>query len=182
MKKYVCIASGPSLCRQDIQLASLLEAKTISVNNSWQLVAHTDIIFSGDIEWWAAYYSGLNSGYAELWSSHAEAASRFNLHYFPAVGAYNSGLRAIQLAIHLGAEMVFLLGYDCSIKNGLHWHGAHGWDLNNPTENSIYGWKKQFAALHKYQETLPIINCTRKTELDCFTRMTLTDAVKNYGG
>ncbi|WP_434462182.1 hypothetical protein ACMV5L_01780 [Serratia plymuthica] len=181
MNKYICIASGPSLCRKDVQLADFLQAKTIAINNSWQMARHAEIIFSGDFPWWEKYYHHVCSSSGELWSSNEEAALRFNLKHFYAQGPYNSGLRAIQLAIHLGAKIIFLLGYDCSIKNGLHWHGAHQQQLSNPTENSIYGWKKQFAALRKNQEALTIINCTRTTELECFSRMKLIDAVKKYG-
>lgn len=66
----------------------------------------------------------------------------------PAEGV-NSGAQAISLAAESGAEVVVLVGYDCSLQNGLHWHGAHPQALRNPTQVSISKWQQQFLDTRK---------------------------------
>lgn len=80
------------------------------------------------------------------------AAKSFSLEYRrycgPAEGV-NSGAQAISLAAESGAEVVVLVGYDCSLQNGLHWHGAHPQALRNPTQVSISKWQQQFLDTRK---------------------------------
>jgi hypothetical protein len=75
----------------------------------------------------------------------------------------NSGYQAINLAVHLGARRVILLGYD--MKGG-HWHKPHP-DASRPP----------FAICLKHFATLPaplkaagveVINCTPGTALTAF--------------
>jgi len=80
----------------------------------------------------------------------------------------NSGANAISLAAWLGAEKIILLGYDCSIKKGFHWHGQHKKPLTNCT--SIKHWPGIFEKVAKAFGHVEIINCTRETELECFKR------------
>lgn len=60
-----------------------------------------------------------------------------NLFRAPDNDAFNSGQRAIQLAAHFGAERIILLGYDCSLENGTHWHGNHPDGLKNPDGDCV---------------------------------------------
>lgn len=83
-------------------------------------------------------------------------------------GAYNSGQLAIKLAAQLGAERVILLGYDCSLSSGIHWHGAHGDGLDNPDAAEVNRWHSDFASLRAELAGIEIINASRHTELTCF--------------
>jgi hypothetical protein len=70
------------------------------------------------------------------------------------------------LAAWLGAEEIILLGYDCSIKNGYHWHGAHPKPLTNC--KSVKHWFGLFEKAANNLKHLEIINASKETDLTCF--------------
>lgn len=84
------------------------------------------------------------------------------IHYgIPSGG--NSGFQAVNLAYILGAKTILLLGFD---MHGDHYFGKHPkkLDVCSPFNNFI----KSFETITKDVE---IINCTRKTNLNCFPKM-----------
>lgn len=176
-----CVASGPSLNRKDCDLLKYSGAKIVAVNSSWKLVPFCDYLYAGDAKWWKAYKNDVVVDNAQFWtcSSGASITYGLNLHQGRA-GSYNSGMRAIEFAIDKGFNRIGLLGYDCSIKNGLHWHGAHELpELGNPTDIKLQKWQKQFSQLAARAELkgVKIFNCSRETELTCFERISLEDAI-----
>jgi len=94
-----------------------------------------------------------------------------------ACGQYlNSGAGAIGLAVHMGAQRVILLGYDCQRTGGqAHWHGNHPKGLGNA--GSINTWPAQFQKLARDLRNFNIVNCTRETALTCFPRVELEKAL-----
>lgn len=169
----VCIASGPSLTAADCAQIEAAQLPTIAVNSSWQLARFADVIYAGDPVWWHAYGDEIDIQ-AERWACHDPHIERMQVNLHRALGGYNSGLRAIQLAIELGAARVLLLGYDCSVAAGTHWHGDHG-KTKNPDAARCSAWLRQFAALDR--KGAQVINCSRQTALECFPRMNLEDAL-----
>lgn len=100
----------------------------------------------------------------------------YKLHFYRSpTRSWNSGLRAIELAELLGATKVILLGYDCQIDYGVHWHEDHK-GISNPTDKVCRDWRIQFAALAK-RTKIEIINCSRRTALTCFARAELEDVL-----
>lgn len=93
-------------------------------------------------------------------------------------GSFNSGQRAIELAIYRGARRVLLVGYDCSIRDGAHWHGAHA-GLANPDAMSVARWHDEFRQLRDWAVGVEIINCSRRTRLRCFQRQSLEVALSS---
>lgn len=88
----------------------------------------------------------------------------------------NSGLGIISLANHWGAQRIILLGYDCSHTGGkTHWHGDHPVNLGNA--GSVNKWPLQFKKFRQQNPNANIINCTRQTKLECFTRAKLEDVL-----
>lgn len=176
MKTIVCVASGPSLTSSDCQIVSKSGAVIIAVNSSWEIIPECDHIYAGDFQWWQG-----NAERVPLrihrWASSHSACTKYNASYFesPMNGSFNSGQRAILLAKHLGAERILLLGYDCSLTNGLHWHENHSNGLKNPDEKSIVRWKREFSELTQHIPAHTIINCSRHTELDMFERADLRE-------
>lgn len=55
----------------------------------------------------------------------------------------NSGFHALNLAIQFGAKKIVLIGFDCSLMRGSHWHGRHGQGLNNPKQASVDKWRER---------------------------------------
>ena len=174
-----CIASGPSLTASDCELVRKTGVDTVAVNNSWEKAPFCNYIYAGDRKWWAEHGNDITIA-AELWTCSKKAAQSFGVRYHQAGGAYNSGMRAIQWGIDKGFKCIVLLGYDCSIKNGLHWHGAHTERLlRNPTEEKVKKWHDQFYRVAKQAEKhgVDIWNCSRETDLKCFPRLHLEQAV-----
>lgn len=50
-------------------------------------------------------------------------------------GGGNSGYQAVNLAVHLGAKKIVLIGFDMKGSGGkVHWHDAHPPGMNNPRD------------------------------------------------
>ena len=166
-----CLASGPSLTKEDCDLVSSTGVKILAVNNSWKLTPRCDFLFAGDIKWWNAYAKEVPDKIRKYTSS-KKAAAKFGINFFPASGAFNSGMRALVWALHNGFKNIVLLGFDCSVKKGVHWHGLHNkkLGLSNPDKSKTKSWHLHF--LDVYSKALKfeaaIVNCSRYTELGCF--------------
>lgn len=163
-RTVVCVASGPSLLEADCKLVESSGLPVIAVNTSWKMVPFAEVVYAGDACWWDANHKEISIS-AERWTCSKTAATRHRINLFEASGSFNSGLRAIQLAIEFGASKIILLGYDCSVKSGIHWHGNHT-KTKNPDAAKCHLWKAQFARLNRRGRE--IINCSRETALQCF--------------
>ena len=162
-KTFVCIASGPSLNQHDCDLVHAAGLPTIVVNSSWKLAPWADHLYAGDLAWWDANVADLPGG-PKRWTCTRQASAKHGLNLHTAYGEYNSGLRAIQLAFQLGAERVLLLGYDCTIENGTHWHGDHK-GTKNPDEALCRKWNAQH---NRLLEKSQVVNCSRETALTAY--------------
>lgn len=176
MDRAIVIASGPSLTREDAAQAMASGWPVIAVNSSWQSVPGCDVIYAGDLEWWAANYARIDSP-AERWTCHALAAQRYHLKLHTASGSYNSGMRAIEFAVSQGAKRIAMLGFDCCTKAGTHWHGDHPDGLRNPDSDTPVRWLRHFERLRPLLARADIINCSRRTRLTLFRRLPLTEAL-----
>lgn len=108
---------------------------------------------------------------SQRWSCNDEAVRRYGLsHHVRFPGEFNSGQQAVHLATVLGARRIILLGYDCSLRNGLHFHGAHRHGLSNPGLQTAAAWQRQFRRLMPSLTGVDVINCSRYSELTCFKR------------
>ena len=85
---------------------------------------------------------------------------------------YNSGYQAINLAYHLGANRVALLGFDLC---GTHWHGSHDSPLSDPSSRDFARWRDAFERMDALG--MDIVNCSGG-ELGCFPRMSIEDALR----
>lgn len=168
-RTFICIASGPSLTRTDCIMAWSSGHEIIAVNSSWKLIPESHYLYAGDLSWWSQYYEDISSA-SQKWTSSVLAANRFHLNLYQPEkrGPFNSGQRAIQLAAHLGAERILLLGYDCSVESGSHWHGDHPGKLHNPVPREVTRWHTDFLSLNTELPDTEIINCSRRTALSCF--------------
>ncbi|WXP55055.1 hypothetical protein WHU11_26485 (plasmid) [Escherichia coli] len=104
------------------------------------------------------------------------AAKSFSLEYRrycgPAEGV-NSGAQAISLAAESGAEVVVLVGYDCSLQNGLHWHGAHPQALTESNAGVYFKMATAVPDTRKKHADLHILNASRSSAIQCFPRINL---------
>lgn len=179
-KTVVCIASGPSLSAADCALVEQSGAAAIAVNSSYMLAPFADIFYAGDAQWWDSHYVNTASHDAELWSCSQSICDKHrDIQHFRVSQknmGWNSGMRAIELAASMGADKILLLGYDASIKHGVHWHGPHT-KTENPCADRCRKWRDQFArvAANMKKNGVQVINCSRYTELRCFPINRLED-------
>lgn len=192
MSSDTCVicASGPSLCKEDIDYCRDRGWSLAAVNNSWELAKDSKIIYAADYRWWAKYHERVKSeSSAELYTASAKASDEFGLNrvfLLPGVGYSNrkgyahtgslSGFQAIQIAGWEKPSKIILLGYDMQHTGGkTHFHGDHE-DLTWPNCPNL---DRQIGGFSKLAEQSPIeiINCTRETALECFPRMELDKVV-----
>lgn len=84
------------------------------------------------------------------------------------------------MAAKLGYTVIGLLGYDCSLRLGVHWHGEHAKGLHNPRHSDLHHWRKEFHSLRRSLRDVRIVNCSRETELFEFEMMELEEFLGVY--
>ena len=74
-EKVICIASGPSLTKEQIGIVDELRNKNgykvIAVSNNYQLAPWVDAVYSADHSWWHHYYPSVRDlvyEHTELWT------------------------------------------------------------------------------------------------------------------
>lgn len=185
----VC-ASGPSLTPDDVKALRGKCGQLMAINTTYQaLPGELDHVYACDFKWWERYYGDVlkQCPQAAMWCYERRAAQKF--HRLLCVEGStrhaglcrkpmrvhtgnNSGYQALNLAYHLGAKRIILLGYDMQGKT--HWHGHHPQGLNN-SHAHYEDWRKRMQPLAKdlEEEGVEVINATRNTALECFTRLNL---------
>lgn len=90
----------------------------------------------------------------------------------------NSGFQACNVALHCGARRLILVGYDCTLRHGAHWHGRHS-GLNNPTQAGVDKWKERFDAQAPIFAKLgvEVLNASKISALEAYPKMTLEEAL-----
>jgi hypothetical protein len=161
------LASGPSLCEEDVSKVRIAGLLIIAVNSSWMMAPDCDVLVAGDYRWWKAY--GEHAPQCLRISRSDRAEKHYNAKRMKSRvrHGYNSGMVAVEWAIRKGASKVIMLGFDCSLKNGAHWHGGHT-DTPDPNELRVKRWKEQFAELRRAYPKADVVNCSRYTEIDAF--------------
>jgi len=193
----VCLASGPSLTREDVESVRG-KAKVIAINASYALAPWADALYCADAHPFKWYWEvGPKGGY-----EHVAIKDFAGLKYsVTGVGksytgvnvigrgrdeglsldpaklclGRNSGYQAINLAVLLGASRIILLGYDMGVSNGReHWHPER-----IPWKRSPYQmFRTLFPSMVKplRDAGVEVINCSRQSALTCFPRHSLAEA------
>lgn len=186
----VCLATGPSLCAEDVE-ACRGRARVIAIKNAFDLAPWADVVYGAGVDstrWWhhngarvVKQHQGLrftldpNCG---VWATVLQLGPELGLSREPdrlALGRH-SGYQAINLAVHLGAKRIVLLGYDMQpMGDQHHFFGDH------PTKNKpLYQeWLPHFQTLVNPLADLgvEVLNATRSTALDVFPKVSLAEAL-----
>jgi hypothetical protein len=185
------LASGPSMTPADADAVRGLRA--IAVNTTFRLAPWADICYSNDEDWIERHIGELRDYFrGQIWCGHPTWRSIW-VHPIPfnrdapgllaAPGCIawgmNSGAAAINLAVHHGAARVLLLGFDQAWAGARpRWHGRHPAGLQNQRPG-FHRWRAWFqqAAADAPRLGVEIINCSRRTTLECFPRLSLEEAL-----
>ena len=181
--------------------------RVIAINDNYSLAPWADLLYACDASWWDLH-QGCLSFAGERWTQaynpvlalkqpleaekQKKIIKKYGLKYVfgdhnPSISndprlihyGHNSGFQALNLAMHLGARRIILLGYDMKLdKSGKrHWFGEHPPQI---AKNSNY---KSFAAAFSEAASdilaagVEVINCSRDTALTCFVRANIEDIV-----
>lgn len=169
------LCSGPSLTPEDVKRVRGL--KVIVTNTTFRLAPWADVLFGFDTAWWSQHIEEVREVFSgELYGAHS-SCTRHRVKQIMSRSYGNSGATAIGLAAKFGASKIILLGADCSVKQGSHWHGDHPQPLRNCA--SVSKWPSQYRAAGDYAKArgAKVINCSRATALTCFDRMSLEEAL-----
>lgn len=196
----VCLGCGPSLTQEDVNLVRG-NARVIAVNKSWELAPWADVLYAADKVWWKEYdgvpaFAGLKFALPEIehimhtkwrWPDDVtvlQCTGHDGIETNPiglrdgGIGGSNSGYQAINLAVHLGAKKIILLGYDMQRSNGrIHWFGNYPDDIhrNPPFAEFIKGFPTLVKPLKRLG--IRIVNCSRLTALTCFEQQPIEQAL-----
>jgi hypothetical protein len=193
----VCLGSGPSLTRADVE-SCRGRAKVIAIKDTVQFAPWADALYCGDEIWWQHYgettraFAGLRFGLvspheqrwvdllADLDVHRLLLGSGSGVETDPrrlATGGH-SGHQALNLAAHLGARTIVLLGYDMkpTVGGDVHFFGSRAYQSK---KRPPYEWLANFASVLAPFERLGVrvINATRDTALTVFPRVTLEEAL-----
>lgn len=93
----------------------------------------------------------------------------------------NGGFQALNLAIQFGASRIILVGFDMSLRKGVHWHGSHAPGLSNPRQASVDKWRAQLDAQAPVLDRIGIevINSSPHSALTAFRRVPFLEAIGN---
>lgn len=187
----LCIASGPSLTRDDVEYCRGKVDAAIVTNNGYQIAPWADVLVAADLRWWNQHAKMVQSfkGLKYATSKHVAVKGVQILRNTGGKGletdptgcrhGLNSGYRAVNIAFHLGATRIILLGYDMARGDGPsrkeHWHGDHPWMSRSPYDQ----FKRYFATIVEPLKAhgVEVLNCTRRTELECFPVVALEAAL-----
>lgn len=184
----VCIASGPSLTKEDVEYVRGRAHRVMVVNREFEMAPWADVLYGADYRFWEAYWNEIDATFTgERWTMSQQAASRFKINcigrcnaegYSIIAGSINtggnSGFQAVHLAAYWGASRIVLLGYDMQRTDGKeHHYGKH--KNNLPNGRSFPFWVKRFAPLVRDLSRMgvEVLNCSRASALTCGKRVTL---------
>jgi hypothetical protein len=192
----VCIACGPSLTQADVDLVRTEheagQLRVIAINAAVRMAPWADVRYAHHAADWCrpedleilAAFRGLKYSCELPAADHGATVLRMSgatgleLEDRGAIRhGKNSGYQAINVAVHLGARRILLLGYDLkrSADGQLHFYSCTG----RQGKNDFDTWARHFATLPGPLAAagVEVVNATRETDLPTFPRMSLEAAL-----
>lgn len=185
----ICLGTGPSLTQEDVDYCR--GQRVIAINDAYKLAPWADVLYACDGKWWdwnkgVPQFSGLKFGmtrskhlYRDVTLLRHAGETGLCLKPDGVCTGRNSGYQAVNVAVHLGAVRILLLGYDMSRdpKAGrAHFFGEHA---KRGTSSPYPEFRRLFETIVKplRKAGVEVINCTRRTQLTAFPQMLLEEAL-----
>lgn len=187
----VCIGSGPSLTRDDVDYARDHATALVAVNDAVRYAPTAAALMASDAAWWVARegvpdFVGLRYCLENVPSRIPGVSTLRNtgiegLETDPTGlrTGRNSGYAAINLAVHLGASRILLLGYDMHApsERRSHFFGAHSFPLRGNSDYAMFRRFYEYIVEPMKALNVDVVNCSRETELATFPRRPLRDVL-----
>lgn len=180
----VCIATGPSLVQEDINACRGRVDAVIAINDAYRMAPWADYLYACDAKWWHWQGDAIKSFAGQKFSLEPTrikgvtslknaGTTGLSLDKGALKTGRNSGYQAINLAVHLGALRILLLGYDMSLGHGgrAHVFGDHP-DGKKPPLCLFRRHFRTIAAPLK-AAGVTVINCSRRSALTMFPKADL---------
>lgn len=189
------MGSGPSLTQADVDLARVQVDAVIAVNDTYKFAPDATVLYAADSKWWGwhkgcvaphlvgsvkfpafvgqlKYALSKTPWYPEVQVLRRGPQSGLTLDPTKVALGLNGVYQSINVAVHLGATRVLLLGVD---MRGGHFFGQHPDNSAPPFSMCL----QRFATLVEPLQTagVEVINCSRETALKVFPRMALEAAL-----
>jgi hypothetical protein len=189
MSTVVCIATGPSLCAEDVEMCR--GQHVIAVNDAGRLLCQwADILYACDTRFWQHYkgvpefkglkYSLTPTPYKDVQQLRNTGVDGIETDPSGLRTGQNSGYQGMNLAVLLGARRIILLGYDLGKKphKPTHFFGEHPPALRatSPYHSFIAHFEKARGVLARLN--VEVINCTPNSALKCFRSVPLAEALQ----
>jgi hypothetical protein len=188
----VCLGGGPSLTAADVEYCRGRDVRMLAVNDAYHIAPFADVLYACDGKWWDYHqgvpsFTGLKFGMtvkAGKWPGVQRLANTGGQGYESQPGGLrtggNSGFQAVQLAVHLGAVRILLLGYDMQRgkKGRSHWFGEHPLPIRVSSDYGVFCAYFRSLATPLKALGIQVINCSRETALTCFPRMAIDEALQ----
>jgi hypothetical protein len=201
-RTFVVAATGPSLTLAQARAVALAKRSdknlsVVTVNDAVYPMWWADVAYACDGRWWI-YHHGL-PGFRgmKVRLKHIDGTKDINEVPFDDIDTVessgpdgadfrpgyvrtggNSGYQAIQLAVHLGAERIILLGFDMNPKRFVHWFGDHPNEIRNVP--NVAGWVRRYDGLAEAlnRRGIDVVNSSPDTALAAFPRVDLVAALQ----
>lgn len=190
--KYICIASGPSLTKEDVEYIRVnrTDHAVMVVNDNYKLAPWAEFLYACDGKWWDVYVQDVKAKFkGECWTQEVEHSKKYDLNYIQGLHTSglgkngrihygsNSGYQAVNLCYLFGAKEIMLIGYDMKVDKNKkqHWFGAHPGSLNANSPYDSFARNFNGLACDLEKEKIKVINCTRDTALNCFKKQKLEE-------
>lgn len=199
---FVIIGGGTSVTAEDVDRCHG-KARVIAIKEAHCLAPWADVLYACEAKWWEYYrgagtFTGLKYALRPDPKDHPRAAAdlktlqrypdlqlirhsgEFGLELQPNAvrHGYNSGYQAINLAVHLGAARIVLLGFDMSkgIDGTQNWFGPHP-NHSAPSPYPIFIQAMSTLVEPLKAAGIEVINASRFTVLTAFPRLSLEEAL-----
>lgn len=181
------LGTGPSLTQEDVDACRRFHTYTIAISDAYRLAPWTSVLYAPDARWWDWHQDALSLPCLRysLQSSPYQGVTRLapgiqrGLETDPrflATGGHG-GWQAINLAVHLGAARIILLGYDMqpSAEGVHHFFGEHP----NHSHVRYEKWLSLYESLCTWLVPLgvTIVNASRATAISGVPRVDLVTAL-----
>jgi len=181
------VGGGPSL--KDFEWRRLIGKNVIAINRALEVLPFVDVIFFSDLRFWKQYRQSILAHKAEYKVTFCKEAyedAPEDLTYLKNEKRYglesditkicdgkNSGYAAMNLAAHLGASLIVLLGYDMKEKgDNTHWHSGY---TEGYAERKLKAYNEAFKSIVNPLKDLNInvLNACEDSDLEYWSKATL---------
>jgi hypothetical protein len=193
----VCIGTGPSLQRSQIDAAIRKGYRLFGCNNAFQIAPEIELLYAVNLAWWDHYYPAVRDLPCSKWTTNAAASTKYALNWIAERNApglsddpevihhgHGGGYSLLSLAHRFGAQRVVLLGYDLKYapdynaaerfpgSTPRHFFGEYPLSMRHwPSAQVRGGEHVELVELYRSvarQGKLEVINATPDSALDAF--------------